>query len=360
VPALLAFLWCLFCATEAVADPLAQVMVRLDAPPECPNRAALDAELRRDLEGSHAKGERLVVDAQIQALGIDRWQALVRAQSDQGTSERTLSARNCQALVDATSLIIAMIIDPETAATNARNLEAVRVAPDSTANPNAGAAPASTAAADTAPATAKANASAPQRRPAPVSTTPQPKDQPENPASKPSPLALGGIVAAWAAFDYGSLPKPSAAFGGAIGLSYGPWRVETSLGWWWPRDKAFLAGSTAKFHMVAGAGKLCLRLWRTHAVAISPCAGVQAAYLNGTASGLSDPQSPARWDLSAVSALLGNYYITESLSFRLNLEALFPWNRPKFGFLEQGEPVEVFRPAQVQFRAAGGLELHFR
>src|SRR5512145_2663542 len=47
--------------------------------------------------------------------------------SSRGTSERRLEARSCGALVDATSLIVAMTIDPDTAVTNARALDAVEV-----------------------------------------------------------------------------------------------------------------------------------------------------------------------------------------------------------------------------------------
>src|SRR5664280_893816 len=227
-------------ATSGVADPLAQVTIQWEVPADCPSRAALDKELHRDLEGSQTPGEHLAVRASVQQLGTDTWRVLIRTENGAGQSERTITAHSCTALVDATSLIIAMIIDPETAATHARAIEARSEPPTVTnsgaANSTLSAAPSSSSAPPPAPAVSNS-----QRNPSTSETKDQnPNTAPIGPPQSPALAARprpSGLIAAWAAADYGSLPSVTQALGGSLGLLYGPWRGEASFGWWQPQSK---------------------------------------------------------------------------------------------------------------------------
>ena len=63
--------------------------------------------------------------ASVERTETDSWRVRIRTHSAEGNSDRGLVAHSCSALADATILIVAMLIDPETAATRARSLDAV-------------------------------------------------------------------------------------------------------------------------------------------------------------------------------------------------------------------------------------------
>jgi hypothetical protein len=355
---------------HAVADPLVFVNVELDAPRDCPDRAALVAELRRDLEGSQAPGTRLRAEVKIERLGPASWRAVVRTESDDGKSERALAARSCAALLDASSLIIAIIIDPETATTNARAIEAVNL--PETANQSNAAEPVNPQSPPDA--TEVAN-----REPAPLATPQEPQKRqlasphlPDNSGSVMSPTPptrlrslTRGSIAAWAAADYGSVPAPTVALGGALGLLYGPWRGEFAAGWWLPRSATWDKGTNPEaggsFGMLAGSAKVCRRIWELGRMGLGPCAGLEVARWSGTANGnLSNTQSRARWDSSAEAKVLGILAISEIVGLRFDLDVLFPLHRPRFGFTSGGIENRLFQPSAVLLRAGAGVELHFR
>jgi hypothetical protein len=196
-------------------------------------------------------------------------------------------------------------------------------------------------------------------------------NKPIHPEQSPRPSSsrhttrhsFGGILGAWTAVDFGSLPATTFAFGGALGVTYGGLRAETTLGFWLPQDQAFEKGSTASatahFGMTANVTKLCLELWHSGGTTISPCAGVQTARRHASAPSLTDSHPTSAWDWSLVPGLLGTIYLTKALAFRLNLDVLFPFRRPGFGFYEETQRTEVFRPAKAQWRTVGGLEWRF-
>jgi hypothetical protein len=345
-------------AASAQADPLAAVTVQLEAPPGCPDRAALDAELRRDLGGSQVQSERLFVHARVEQLGVETWHALVRTENEHGESERSLSARTCAALVDATSLIIAMLIDPETAATNAY--------------PN-GSDPLAAAAIEAEAATVPSSAlpAASEDASIAVTTTPETKQPDRRPLSEsqaaPAPRRrIQGFISAWAMMDAGSLPSVSGAFGGALGLRYGPWRGETSMGWWWPRSESW--GGTPNpraggdFGMIASSAKLCCSVWSKGSVHLGPCAGMEAVRWSGVGNeslSAPNPQPTYRWAASAAVSVLGVLDAFRSLGLRLNLDVLVPLNRPEFGFTAGASQYAVFQPGWIALRAGVGVEWRF-
>jgi hypothetical protein len=337
---------------HAHADPLSQVTVRWEAPDDCPDRVALDNELHRDLEGSQAPSMRLSVRARVEQLRPETWRVSIVTESIEGKSERAITAHSCQALLDATSLIVAMLIDPETAATHARPIEG------STESAAVAAPPAAV-----------------------LPPVPSPRNQfpseiqnqnqtmvlkgivvPARGAPRPK---ASGIIAAWAALDYGSLPSGTEVLGGALGLTYGPWRAETLLGAWLPQSK--VVGGTlypqdgGQFDKLAGSAKLCRTAWSPARFALSTCAGFELARLSGTGQHLQGTQTRHSLVPSPQAALLGIFGLTNVLAFRLDLDVSFPLNRPKFGFYSPGQQEnEIFQPQWYSLRAAAGFEVHFR
>jgi len=349
---------------RGLSDPLSEVTVRWEAPPDCPDRVALDQELRRDLEGSQAPSIRVRVDASVARLGPETWRVSIRTESSGGQSERAITAHSCSALVDATSLIIAMLIDPETAAIHARPIEGTsESAVSPIANP-ANSAPPSNSNTPPAPPTA----SNLQRDP----VTSETKNKNSNIGFVgPAPTEhwpTSGLIAVWVGGDVGSLPSFTEVLGGSLGLLYGPWRGEVSFGYWFPKSKASLGPSNptaaGDFRKLAGSAELCLTIWAPSRFALSPCAGFELASLSGVGRGsLIETHTERRPTASAESGFLGILRLTDALALRLNLDVLLPLNRPEFGYYvqgNQGEPSTIFRPALIAARARLGVELHFR
>jgi len=345
-------------ALPAVANPLDQVTVRWEAPADCPDRVALDQELRRDLEGSQAPSVRLMVFANVAQLQSATWQVSILAESNDGKSERTITAHSCQSLIDATSLIIAMLIDPETAAAHARPNDARS---ETTALPDA--------------LVATSNASSPP----PVASNARRDSIPSESKNKnrvvithgsvlPMPSASRmralGFVGAWAALDSGSLPSVTEAFGGSLGLLYGPWRGETSFGAWLPKNRRSNQSdyplASGEFGKVAGRARACLAALAVGRFAVGPCAGVELSRLSGKASAaLTGATPPYRLVAAADAAALATLRLGDVLAVRLDLDVLIPLKRPTFGYEYQNTDQSLFRPDPVALRAATGIELYF-
>ncbi|WP_236517483.1 hypothetical protein [Sandaracinus amylolyticus] len=103
-------------ALVATAPARAQDTPRLRwiGPPGCADdralRTAIEALLGRPLTAA----DPIAVDAEVRQEGADRWVVELRS-ADDGAVERTLAADRCEALVDATALVLAWRIDPEVA-----------------------------------------------------------------------------------------------------------------------------------------------------------------------------------------------------------------------------------------------------
>ena len=346
---------------RALADPLIGVKLRLDAPSECPTLGALQRELRRDLQGSDVPGEALEVTVHIQQPGPEHWNALVEAKSDKGISQRTLVARNCAALIDASSLIIAMSIDPETAASNAKNPEVPTPHVEQPTSPADAAAPTNALPVSADPPGNKSDAKVPKESRAAV-IAPQPTKT--NGPTTFTRLRIDGIVGPQAALDYGSLPSIAPALGGVLGVRIGTVRTEIAISWWVPESKALsMSGGTsasARYGKVAGELRFCRQFAAAALVGVSPCVGMEVARWSGDASTLSVPTPSRSINASPLAGLLGTYDLADSLGLRVGVDVLLPLVTPRFGFYEAGKPVEAYRPARYQIRAALGFEWRFR
>ena len=313
-------------ASPAVANPLDQVTVRWQAPDDCPDRVALDKELHRELEGSQAPSVRLMVRANVEQLQSDTWRVSILAESNDGKSERTITAHSCQALIDATSLIIAMLIDPETAAAHARPIDAkseTTALPDAlVTTPNA-----------STPLPVAANA---RRDSIPSETKNKNRVMITHGSVLPTPsgsrMRASGFVGAWAALDSGSLPSVTEAFGGSLGLLYGPWRGETSFGAWLSKhqrsNQSDYPSASGEFGKIAGRARACLTVLAVGRFAVGPCAGVELSQLSGKASAALTGATPQYRQIAAAEgAALATLRLGDVLAVRLDLDVLLPLKR---------------------------------
>lgn len=340
-----AFAVSLVIAGLAHADPLSRVSIDWRAPADCPDRAALEAAIRRDLAGSQATAQHLGADAAVELDRSGIWRAVVTLQNGASKSVRRLEARSCDELVQASSLIVAMVIDPDVAVANRQTM----------ASRDESGAPA--------PSDARAASSV-------VAATNEPKTAPEGVTSKPAgrvsvaPSGPWGTVSGWVAIDGGSLPSAAVVYGGAVGLSYGRWRAETSLGFWVPQDKTDerfgTPGPGGRFSVLAGGLRLCAELWQRGALGLGPCVGVEVERWSAAGNAqLAVADVTRLWSASALLSLLATLQATSRLGFRLDLQAAAASARPQFGFSQYGEQIALFQPDRLLWRAGAGAELRF-
>jgi hypothetical protein len=115
-----------------------------------------------------------------------------------------------------------------------------------------------------------------------------------------------------------------------------------------------------RFSVVAGSVRLCARLWNYRALGLAPCGGAEMTRWSAEGNAqLATPQTVHLWAASAVVGVLGTIEVTNRLSFRLELQAAVGANRPRFGYTQNGEQIEVFRPDWLLLRAGAGAELRF-
>jgi hypothetical protein len=333
----------------------------------------LQARLRRDLEGSQLPSELLDVEAIVTRSDVDDWQVRIHTAGAAGHSERSLSARSCEPLVDATSLIIAMMIDPETAATHAHAIAGLSESPGLPAYQPAEAAKVPLV---TYPGQLSPPAPTSTPRVAGVSET---KTIKQNPLSNaPAPRAevpagarTRGFASEWVARDWGSLPSATEIFGGSLGLAHGQWSGEASLGVSLREDITGSADHSSasrsagpaigSLRMLTGALRVCWRAWEHSRVSVSPCAGLEwARWSSQGNNSLANMRSDAVLTSAVGARLVGALAVSETLSLLLPLDVVLPLRRPSFGYTgSAGEPVGVFQPSRIAFRIGAGLQLHF-
>ena len=355
------------CVASGAAEPLSQVTVTWQAPAECPDSIALHNELVRDLEGSQVPGERLDAQATVDQTDANTWRVHIALTTSDGKSDRWLFAHSCQALADATSLIVAMHIDPETAATHARALESVsEPSPAAPGVVNAPAAPIVSYPGQAPPASM-------QRNLVPDGT----KTIETNPAGSPSAAAAqtasvlwphrSAFVGAWVLRDWGSMPTADWAFGGDVGASLGRWQIDTAIGVWLNKQKdapqSGLIPPRITLGMLSGAVRACYGVWSHGPLQLSPCAGVEVERRTGEGTAhLVSTNKRAVPDVSPNLRALANLNIYGPLSLPLHFDVLFPLNPPRFGFTDAAGTTEysVWQPSRVAFRVGTGVQLHFR
>lgn len=317
------------------------------APPECPSRAAVLAEVRTLLEGGAASAHPVEATAVVERAG-PRWRVELTIRSDQGSGARSLGADSCLALGSAVALIVALAVDPS------RRVPADAGALPPTAKPAEG----SLADADAAP---PPSSSAPA---APAGPAARSRPRPAEESADGPRLAVG----AEGAVDLGTLPSP--AVGGALVVAglYRSVRVEVR-GRIFASQRAADVARPAQGVDLAYLGldaRACLAVLATgrvsrEGVAVSPCLGVDLSRITGSGFGGSKTFSgDGSWS-AFEPGLLGTWALASSVALRVGVDLLVPTSRPGFVVLApDGSTAEsLHRPAPIAGRVDLGAELRF-
>lgn len=201
--------WALSAAPPEPALP-APVRLHWTAPPPCPDTAAVQQQTERLLGRPLGDPRHPPVEASVQVRRQGGWTAELRLTTAGGQQTRRLRARSCEALAEATALLLALTVDPTANLTTPEPVEPVDPAPEPVDPPP------EPVEAPPEPVAAPAPASQP---PAPVVLAPPP----------PAPLRRNGVrgfVAAGVHTQWGALPGLGLGLLAAGGLRWRHARVQ--------------------------------------------------------------------------------------------------------------------------------------
>lgn len=301
------------------SEPEVPVELDWEAPPGCPDRDDVLAQVERFVPPEHRVGA-----ATLHAMGRLRaegraWSLELVVRGEGSRMERTLRGDHCGVLASAAALVVAVMVEP------AAVLEEVE---------------------------AIANVEPPAREPEVL--PPDPIDPPPESAARP-----GGFVAARGLVSWGAVPGVGGVVALGGGLRFGRWRVGLEALFDTPRrailadEDAAAAGAGARIAM-AGAGLRGCYSPGAKRVEVPLCGGFEAGALWATGVGLAQPKTAvSAWGAFVLGSGLA-IVVHPRLALRLDVEGVVPLRRPRFVVEDRGV---VYRPAPIGARAGAAIEL---
>src|SRR6478736_5600187 len=238
------------CLTRvAAADDLARVSLSWSAPLECPDEAELARRIEALIGRSlHDAGEQsLAVAASAQGNARDGYAAKVSFTSLQGTEARYLEHPQCDHLVQALALVIALAIDPE----HTRAMQPEQTVAEAS--------------------TAVQTAQNPVENAAPVASD----------ATHETPAPVRGLLGA------GALPNLGFGVGAALGYRLRRFRADVVGRYWGPRDQTVSSTPSASIELrLATLGARGCWLSPLGAWQLAACAGADLGSMRGLGQGV--------------------------------------------------------------------------
>lgn len=304
-------------ATDGVAEA-ESLALAWDAPPECPSRSQILADVARLLGGTMPIPRGGAVEAHASVAHGPPWSVSLTTHNAGQLGRRSLEAASCRDLADATALILALMIDPDAVAAHAGD---AKVAPS-------------------------------PPPPAPVVEAP--------PAPPPTGPPMDVLVAVHGQASLGLLPGVDAGVGAGIGLAGRRWRVEVRGTYGLRRDQVARAAAApearGQFSFLGSALAACIDLGGD-GIGFGPCAGAELGLVSAKGYGVS-VELPARTTWLAGGA--GGYVVIalgRHLAIPLHLDVMAPLLRPRY-IIKDVEGT-VFQAPALGVRLIGGLEWRF-
>jgi hypothetical protein len=328
----------LVAASGAVTPRLARAQGLLDpiqlewrAPtPACPTAERVRADVDELLGGNPRADDnrRVAADARISSTASGRWRLTLRVQLNGAKAgQRTLYARSCQELAEATALIIAFEYDPEVVKSRKGDVPK----PDEGTEPS-------------------------EPPPEPVPSPPTSEGRAPTDPHPSRKTNVGFAVGLSAAGEVGALPSATVGIGltGALLLPYVRFELEGDA--WLPeRETTSTRPDTGgQFTFLSGALSGGPRLF-VGRVELVPCVGMDLGFMHASGYGVTQPgRASALWRAPLGGVLL--IVSTRRIGFRFELVALVPLDRPRWILEEVGE---VGQTGVIGGRAEAGAELRF-
>lgn len=267
-----------------------------DAPANCPGedvvRRGIDGYLGRPAR--HASTTPVDAAVRVERIGEDRWVAEIRIETRSGVNVRTMTADRCETLADATSLIVAVALDPTAAGM--------------------------TAPGDPEPAT---DPTPPQDPPNAVQTRASAPTSSDGSPSSGFAFAAGGLL-------IGALPSAAGGITFGLGLRRKALRVEARGSYWFPRPAELpdsrIAGQLALWTV----GPRGCGVPSRGPVEFPLCGGVQAGQMRGRGADISDPVTDAVPWVAVEASAAATYLPDPHVGLTLGLDLAVPVVRPEF------------------------------
>jgi hypothetical protein len=298
-------------ASDAVADP---IELHWEAPPGCPDAAAMRESIGRAVPTSAGVVGQMRVDAFVSSPETGRWRVALELHGVDWSATRVLGGPTCAAVSDAAGLIIVLAINTELR----------------------------------------------QRESAPPPAPPPPAPPPPPPRGA-EPAGRGPWLSVAASTDTGALPGVTVGGVAAAGWRFTRVRLEVGAGLFEPRDGSVASrpDTGARFHLVTATLRGCYLLGRAAARgwALGPClaAGVERVHADGF--GPITPRGATSTAATAAGGILAEWGLSRWVAPFVSAEAVFPLVRHPFSVEDIGL---VHRSAPVSFRGAIGLQLRFK
>jgi hypothetical protein len=308
-----------------------------NAPPECPPRESVLAEIARVLGPAsasvpfraravvvHDESGRYRGDLEVEARGVQ--------------SRRELVGETCDTIASAAALIVGIAIEGDAVLARAHALGNA-LAPASAPS-----------------ATSRAEAAAP----------PSTKEGPEHREGQPQrerPASGAMIVAAGAMLD--GTTMPSVAAGGELTLGWAylapRWRARVVAGGlFFPTQgkAANVQGEGGDFTLVGATARACLSL-ATARFDAGPCVGGELDHMDASGTGpiLQQGEAGANW-ASFTGSALGAWHMSPAWDLLARFDVVVSGSQPQFIIAQPNMALVVHQPALATIRGVLGLEVH--
>jgi hypothetical protein len=302
-------------ATATAATPTAPFELRWQAPQACPAEATVAARIAGLLEASASTSHRapqVQATARVQEVGAG-FELELSLTQEGVTGVRNLAAPTCDEIARATSLLVALAVEPALLAAD-------------NAKPGA---------ATSCPPVAPAPGNVPRVVACPACPAcPRAEPPPPAPPVRPAPglSFLAGVALAYGALPQ-TLPRP------LVGALYRPgahW-LEASLGGSFGVRR--VAGArAAMFTQWFAAPRYC---WGSSGTAFqfSGCGAIELGLIRGSGLGVDEPRSQTEWWLAAGPGIQLGMRLAAGGQLLLGVDVLWAATRPKF--VLAGEPVHT-------------------
>jgi hypothetical protein len=316
-----------------VVPPSEAEWLRWRAPASCPDAArvheAITARLGRELDATEIE-----VDAVVQDRGSNGLALTLRTTRAGIADARELTSGTCDALVDATALVVAVAIDPIAAVTTLQAIRAAEPAPE---------------------APAIEEAFVPPPAPIPEAVPERPKTTTTVDAPVPRRRRLDVLLAASGGVETGAMPGPSGGPNVAVAIAWPRARIEVAGFYLAPRDSITGEG-TVRVQMGVMSARACGRL-RSGRFEAPLCAGLEIGASRGDGIEVVDPRTAhGRWIAPAASAgALG--WVTPRVALGARVELAIPVDRTGFDVRDPGDPIPLHEPGPVSARLWAGIEV---
>jgi len=294
------------------------------APAACPKGADVRAAALRGAAGGQREAGALEAEARVEKVE-DRWRVTLRTRrAGVSSPERKLEAASCDALAEATGVILAMALLPPGASPPGES--------------------------ETAP-------EGPKAAPPPASPT-SPRDAREAGGQPAREEAYLHRVAIGASAVGDGVALPSLAVGGGVSLAatFDRLRLEGGAAYFSGQSRTTgTSAAGASFDAASASGRACWAILRG-AAELSPCAGADVTFSSGTGFGAAENYTPSATWVSVAGGGLLRVPLTSFLALRAELAALVPLTRPRFVVDGDGT---VYGPPAMGARGTIGAEILF-